>query len=612
MKLKTFKIKMLACAVGGMWALPSQAADFYLGSQQDIAIQVNSQLSLGASWRTEDADTSLFGTVNGGTGGSGTTDDGNLNFDQGDTFSQILKGSHDVQITAGNLGAFTRFKYWTDEELANGDRAHGNSGSGYAANEPLSDSGFSDNAKFSGISLLDAYVYGSFDVTDMPLDVRLGRQVISWGESTFIQGGMNSSNPFDVSALRRPGATLKEGILPVGMAYVNLGASENLSVEAFYQYEWAKTEVDGCGTLFAADFAASGCNFVTVLADDATALAAGYAAERRDDIEAKDSGQFGVSARYFSEALNDTEFGVYFMNIHSRVPMINGVRNNMPGVTIGNSASGIAGTTTNAVIAPNANGDQVGQVFIPSSTPNVGALSVNNPAYLVEFPEDLKFYGLSFATNLGGTALSGEVSYKPDTPIQINGNHVLAAVFYENAALTPFAQRVIDTAAGGVIAGYDLLDVTQVQVTALHFVEQVLGASRMTIIAEVGMTLVDGAEDSAQLYGRDTVFGLGSASDGGFVTDSAWGYRTLMALDYSDVFAGVNLKPTMTFSHDVDGYSPAPAQQFTQGRQSLAVAVEATYQHTYSASLAYKMFDGGDYNASADKDFVSLSLGISY
>ncbi len=74
------------------------------------------------------------------------------------------------------------------------------------------------------------------------------------------------------------------------------------------------------------------------------------------------------------------------------------------------------------------------------------------------------------------------------------------------------------------------------------------------------MTLVDGIEDSEFVYGRDTLFGLGVASDGGYVTDSAWGYRALAALDYSDVFAGVNLKPTVSFSHDVEGYSPAPGK----------------------------------------------------
>ena len=591
---------LLPIAIAGAFsASQSFGADFYFGADQDTQVQVNSQLSIGASWRTEDADSALIGATNGGTGGSATTDDGNLNFDKGETFSQIIKGSHDVQVTRGNFGSFTRFKYWQDFELEDGNRDHGNSGSGYESGAPLSDDGFSENAKFSGITLLDAYVYGSFDVADMPLDVRLGRQVVSWGESTFIQGGMNSSNPFDVSALRRPGATLKEGILPVGMAYFNLGATENLSVEAFYQYEWAKTEIDGCGTLFGADFAASGCNYVTIIADDETALAAGYAAERQDDVEAKDGNQFGLAVRYFAEELNNTEFGIYAMNIHSRVPMVNGIRNSMPGT--------VAGTATATPFVPSSNTTDIGGGVTAGA-----ALSPLNPSYFIEFPEDQKFYGLSFATNAGGIALSGEVSYKPDSPIQINGNHVLTAVLSESTTATPFAQRVIDSGAGGVVQGYDEFDVTQVQFTAIQFMDRVLGASRVTLIGEVGMTLVDGVEDSEFLYGRDTVYGLGVASDGGYVTDSAWGYRTKAVLDYSNVFSGVSLKPSLSFAHDVEGYSPAPGQQFNEGRQSLGFSMEASYQQAYSATVAYQMFDGGDYNASEDKDFVSLSLGVTY
>ena len=600
MKNKNMIRGLLPIAIAGAFsASQSFGADFYFGADQDTQVQVNSQLSIGASWRTEDADSALIGATNGGTGGSATTDDGNLNFDKGETFSQIIKGSHDVQVTRGNFGSFTRFKYWQDFELEDGNRDHGNSGSGYESGAPLSDDGFSENAKFSGITLLDAYVYGSFDVADMPLDVRLGRQVVSWGESTFIQGGMNSSNPFDVSALRRPGATLKEGILPVGMAYFNLGATENLSVEAFYQYEWAKTEIDGCGTLFGADFAASGCNYVTIIADDETALAAGYAAERQDDVEAKDGNQFGLAVRYFAEELNNTEFGIYAMNIHSRVPMVNGIRNSMPGT--------VAGTATATPFVPSSNTTDIGGGVTAGA-----ALSPLNPSYFIEFPEDQKFYGLSFATNAGGIALSGEVSYKPDSPIQINGNHVLTAVLSESTTATPFAQRVIDSGAGGVVQGYDEFDVTQVQFTAIQFMDRVLGASRVTLIGEVGMTLVDGVEDSEFLYGRDTVYGLGVASDGGYVTDSAWGYRTKAVLDYSNVFSGVSLKPSLSFAHDVEGYSPAPGQQFNEGRQSLGFSMEASYQQAYSATVAYQMFDGGDYNASEDKDFVSLSLGVTY
>jgi hypothetical protein len=584
---------LLAVAISTISISQAQAADFYFGEDSDISVQINSQFSVGASWRMEDRDLNYVGEANGGSivGSTVTMDDGTLNYDKGDSFSQIFKGSHDIQVTAGNFGAFTRFKYWSDQELENGDVDHGNSPNGYATGKPLSDASFSDNAKFEGISLLDAYVYGSFDVADMPLDVRLGRQVVSWGESTFIQGGLNSSNPFDVSALRRPGASLKEGILPVGMAYANLGVTENLSIEAFYQYEWEKTEIDGCGTLFAADFVADGCNFVAVIADK-QALPAGYAAERKADVEAKDDGQFGLAARFYSEELNNTEFGFYYMNIHSRVPLINVTRNSIPGTVIGTAA---------------------GSPFVPSSHPTLGALSALNPAYLIEFPEDLEFFGLSFASNVAGVALSGEVSYKPDTPVQINGNHLLAGALAE--APIPFGQRLIASEPGAVVQGWDPLDVTQVQVTAIKFIEQVLGASRLTLIGEVGATFVDGAEDSDMLYGRNTTFGLDATPNGdqgGFTTDSAWGYRARASLEYSNVFAGISLKPTLDFTHDVEGYAPSPAAQFNEGSQSIGLNVEASYMQTYTATLAYKAFNGGDFNTNTDKDFVSISLGLTY
>ena len=59
-----------------------------------------------------------------------------------------------------------------------------------------------------------------------PPELRLGRQVLSWGESTFIQGGLNTINHFDVSALRVPGSELKEAFLPQEMAVFNLQFSD--------------------------------------------------------------------------------------------------------------------------------------------------------------------------------------------------------------------------------------------------------------------------------------------------------------------------------------------------------------------------------------------------
>jgi len=604
MKNKIIKNSLKTAIILALSAPVAQAADFYFGENDDIQLSINSQLSIGSSWSMTERNPRFYSTgntINGvpGTGLSQASDDDSLNFDKGDAFTTIIKGINDIQLDKNGFGAFVRVKYWYDTALKDGDVLHGNNPNGYVPNTPLSDDGFSDTAKFSGIQILDAYLYGSFELGDTPLDVRLGRQVVSWGESTFIQGGINSINPFDVSALRRPGATLKEGLLPVGMLYANAGLTENLSVEAFYQYEWAKTEIDGCGTFFSpVDYAADGCNYITATGiPDSVARDVGVYAKRVADLEPDDGGQYGLAMRYYSEALHDTEFGFYYTNLHSRLPIAAVYRSHW-----GAMGSAGPGALVPFAMSPAYDGTPESKL----------AHEMMNATYTIEFVEDLKVYGLSFATNLGGVALSGEVSYHPDTPTQLNGNHGVGGALSENPAL-PFSQRLLAVNGGDYVAVWDEFDVTQLQVTAIQFFDQVLGASRVTFIGEVGLTLTDGIDDKRAeglQYGRDTIFGNPdfSLTEGGFKTDSAWGYRTRVEFDYPDLFAGISLKPVLSWYHDVDGYGA----QFNEGSTVAAASVEALYQQKYSVTVSYTNFGGGEYNANIDKDFVALSFAMSY
>jgi len=604
------------------------AADFYLGENDDIELRVNTKLSIGASWRIEEADKANIFVGNGGTAYGSGADDGNINYAKGDSISQIFKGLTEFQISKDNFGAVVKVKYWYDTLLKNKTVPHGHGPNNYLPNTKVNDENFEDFTKFSGIELLDAYVWGQFELGEVPVDLRLGRQVISWGESTFIQGGLNSINPFDVSAFRRPGAELKEGLLPVGMVYANLGLTESLSLEAFYQYEWVKTQIDGCGTFFSEnDFAATGCDGVTLNTgglDDKTSWAAGLVAPRFADAEPEDGGQYGVAMRYVSAMLNDTEFGLYYYNIHSRLPLLNGNRSAVPVIY---DAIGLPGDSP---------------IFVPSSMdPTGGALAAGNPGYFVGFPEDLKYYGVSFATNIGGMALSGEATYKPDTPVQISGPELLNAALSENP-LFDFTSRVTASAPGEAIQGWDPYDVTQVQVTAVKFIDQFMGASRITFIGEVGATFTKDIEDADLRYSRDAHFGLGDAyvetlqamipplagtscettyaatglngdcKNDGFTTDSAWGYRARVVFDYSNVFAGISLKPTISWSHDVSGFSPSPSGPFSEGKKILGLNLNALYKSVYSIDLSYTAHSGGSYNLASDKDFVSASFSVSF
>ena len=199
-----FQPKSLALAVALGTAAPAYAVNFNIG---EIEGQFDSSMSIGASWSTTDRDMDLVGAANGGTGFTQTGDDGRLNFKKGETFSKIFKGVHDLELRYRDSGAFVRGKYWYDFELKDESRLF----------KDISDSNRKEAAQSSGAQILDAFVYHNYSVGDLPGTVRLGKQVVSWGVSTFIGNSINSINPLDAAAFRRPGAEIKEGLIPVNM-----------------------------------------------------------------------------------------------------------------------------------------------------------------------------------------------------------------------------------------------------------------------------------------------------------------------------------------------------------------------------------------------------------
>jgi hypothetical protein len=615
----------LAVSLASTLAAPAFGVTFNIG---EIEGQFDSAISVGASWSTRGADPDLIGTVNGGKAASSTSDDNRLNFKKGETFSKIFKGIHDLELKYGDTGVFVRGKYWYDFELKDESRLF----------KDISDSNRKEAAQSSGAQILDAFIYHNYAIADMPGSVRLGKQVVSWGESTFIQNSINSINPVDAAAFRRPGAEIKEGLIPVNMFYVAQSLTDNLSMEAFYQLEWDQTIVDNCGTFFSTtDVVADGCdNNLTVpgstspaavaniraLQPFAAAGGAGFTVEdegvvvpRGGDRDARDSGQYGLSFRWLGD---NTEYGAYFMNYHSRNPFFNTKTADLatlggispasignPNTPIGALCSvfgGAAGSPPTCATQP---------AFGPTSQGLAQAVALGNGEYFISYPEDIQLYGLSFSTVLPtGTSWGGEVSYRPNAPIQINSTALNTALV--NPLTGGAAAPTIETTPGAENQGYRRKELTQVQTTFTHFFDRVLGAERLTVVGEIGVAHVGGLERREDLqYGRDSIYGAYSASnDDGFVTTTSWGYRARAILDYSSVFAGVNLKPSLSWSHDVDGYGPNGL--FNEGSKAVSLGLDADYQNTYNASLAYTDFFGGDYNTAIDRDFVALSFGMNF
>lgn len=181
---------------------------------------------------TNDAD-NFSGSVNG--------DDGRLNYDRGDLIGAASKVTHDLEINWRNFTVFTRASYFYDAVLND---------PGATDRSPLGNDVRNDIGH--GFEVLDAFISTDFEIpgANIPATFRQGYQVINWGEATFFLNGISTFNPIDVTAFRRPGAELREAFVPVHASFIQMALPYELSLEAFYQWEWRGFELDPAGSPF--------------------------------------------------------------------------------------------------------------------------------------------------------------------------------------------------------------------------------------------------------------------------------------------------------------------------------------------------------------------------
>jgi hypothetical protein len=682
----------LTAAAIGLSAAQTQAATFEVGGF-DIAF--DSTFSYGQSIRVEDRDFNLIGKSNNPSfdwtgynpaintiyssqdvwaqpgSYSNNGDAGDLNFDSGETFSKLLKGTHDLSISKDNYGLFTRFMYFYDFELMDGDRAYVNPTSGQGV-DPCDDDDTKEQS-CADIRLLDAYVWANFDLNEgkNPLSIRVGQQVVNWGESTLISHGINV-NPVDIDRLKAPGAELKEAFIPVGMLWASLGLTENMTLEGFYQYQWHETRLPAAGTYFSTnDFAAENGYQQNVqlgftsnpdidlafLTDNLNNLMATYgqvAASQGIDpsssagqellanmylayptkvalkgkgydgkTEPDDGGQYGLRLGMFLPEWNDTEVALYHVNYHSRRPLISGRVSNFTQASIQQDLAMIATTEITS--------DNVSDLKAFAKATN-------------EYPEDIKLYGLSFNTSLGETAFAGEFTFREDEPLQIDDVELLYAAMPEQLAIAGLRPEFAgisqmskgDAASvvgpGELAKGYIERNTSQLQFTATHLFGPSLGADSWAVVGEIGGVRINNMPEYDEMRlnvsgtGRSGIMqGPGNSdysalhmalSNGSeqksFATASSWGYRLIAKGDYFNIYNGINFSPRFVFSHDVNGNTPDPMFLFIEDRKSLGATMSFNYQNAWSLDVSYNSFwGGGDTNTFSDRDYVSFNLKYS-
>ncbi len=541
-------------------------------------------LTYGNLYRVQKREANLIGIANGGTARSVNADDGNLNYDRG-LISNTVKFTTELDASYKSTGIFVRGFGFYDAEADNTERT---------VLDPKA-----ERLVESNLVLRDIYLWQEFNLGSVPGEIRIGEQVLSWGESTFIQNSINTINPVDVSKLRTPGSELREALVPVGIVSGSLGLTNNISIEAFYQYDWEQTVIDPTGSYFSTTDLLGDAGTFAVGSGQGSVIdylscpgvctpqflngAAGNArtATRTGNREPGNGGEYGAALRLYVPQLNDTEFGLYHINYHSRLPIANAI------IGAGGAAGNLTGTQ-----------------------------------YLVSYPEDIQLYGISFNTQIGSVAVQGEYSFREDVPLQVDITEILAATL--SPAGVP--SQLGSFAVGDFVPGHVERNVSQYQMTATKIFGQVLKADQAVLLGEWAITHIHNMPSKTTLlFNSPGIHSSGNPNNAGalghtleeldnFPDSTSWGYRIAGRLEYNNaLFNAINLQPRLSWRHDVSGITPGPGGNFIAGRKDITVGIRAIYQNKFEADISYTGFLGDNrQHLLHDRDFMAFNLKYSF
>lgn len=645
-------------------AAQAQAVEFSF-ADNEITGSIDTTVSYGQLWRVQGQDK---------TNNDVNTNDGNRNFDTG-LVSEVFKITTDLEASYQNYGVFIRGTAFYDTQIM--DKRNDYYDTSLAAQPSQSypkDDRFTRETRHSAgrdAQILDAYIYGNWDIANMPVGVRLGKQVFNWGEGLFVRGGINTTNPVDAGKFRLPGSEIKEVLVPIEALSFNIGLTDNLSMETFYQFNWKESTIDPVGTYFSeTDLFADGGNTAynnfadtplgapnialggnTVLGvynnpgligqSEAAFRALGLyqgpggknfvysgnqiaqVAKIGGDLNAKNDGQYGVAFRYIAEELNSTEFGFYFVNYHGKEPSIYADLNGYEGVDL----TTLGGTLGDASLA--------GGLATADLLANVQAKR--------EYAEDIRMYGFSFNTTLNKTSVFGELAYRPNLPVGIAATNDLlgdliiqGAKLADNSGIPGGGKAIIsgrEIARDGSVSNHRRVEAYNISLGAIHNFGNALSFDSLYGVAEIASEHLRGdslkytgvASNALNPFAPNTytrcIAGRANtsyASSGlaagkqDCASRDAYGYTLVLSGTWNDVYAGVNLSPFVVFKHDFQGNGHQTGN-FIEDRKAYTVGLRASYLNALEAEIQYTEFmGGGESNSARDRDNIGLNVKYSF
>lgn len=492
----------------------------------------DSTLTVGGSMRTESRDSDYIGQF------------GNRNFDKWDVFTNSVKGTHDLEFAVDDkFGGFLRGAWFYD----------------FAMDDEKLNSAASNRVESHG-DILDAYLYSNFGEGDQ-FHLKVGRQVISWGENTFIPGSLNDINTVDVTKVRQAGVELKDALTATNAIYTSWAVNQTLSLSAFYLLGFDETKIDPSGAFFAAnDFLADGSGFDAAdgvinglcLTPDGKSCGLGPVLRTDDNIPSY-GGQWGVATRlFFPELLESgTEFGFYYMTLHDHNPSISYISNGVAGIQAAD-------------------------------------------LYFADYKENIDIWGISFNTNWKSWAISGEWSHRDNATFHGNPSGIKGAGGLIGA---------IATAPAGKHKAWTEIERDQVQMTLWRsWTGELFGISGSDNYQVLGEAFYGWAD-----LPSEPEFGPLS----GEVDNDFWGYTVLFGTNYFSLIGPVNFSPSVAWSWNVEGTSTEISPFFTEDNQSVSLNLNFDYALQWQWGVSHTWQWGGD-NVRADRDFLSVNLSYAF
>ncbi|HKY92311.1 MAG TPA: DUF1302 family protein [Nevskiaceae bacterium] len=314
--------------------------------------------------------------------------------------------------------------------------------------------------------LLDAYVWGNWSPGgESQVDLRVGRQVVAWGEGLYFGNIAFSQGPSDATKVNVPGIDVKSILLPVEQVSMNVGVTHDLTLMAYYHLRYKPSELEPVGAYFStADLVGPGAEFGHGFANPLYGVIPGarpvITIPREDDDRPRDGGQWGVGLKY--QLTMATNVGLYALRYHDTLPAV--------------------------VLTPG----------FPELAPGITTAPNEAPvAYHLAYFDDIDLVGASFSTKVWDLNLAGEVLHRDGANVLVQG------------AMGPTSTRG---------------EVSQAFLSAITIVPPNFVSQQIDLVGEVGYIHVD---DVDGVDGSDTL--VNDRNAWAFTSTATFNYRNVFS-----------------------------------------------------------------------------------